>query len=465
MEINTIFGPPGTGKTFRLIEILEKEFKIVDDPSKIAIVSFTKKGAYEIRDRALSKFGLKEDDLPYCRTLHSIAFKELGLRREQVIDRIDFKELGTILGMNFLGYYTEDLKHNDDQYLFFDSLVRNNPKKAFTFSNHLDTVKLKLVLSNYKKYKEVKKIVDYTDMIETFVNNNTALPVKVAIVDEAQDLTTIQWKMVFTAFKNCERIYLAGDDDQSIYEWSGADVEYFLKMRGTNFTILDKSYRLPNNIIPYCNRIASNIKNRVSKNFSGSGKIGSIKKINLIEELKIDNQQSWLLLSRNNYFLYSYKNYLEGKGIIFYYKGELSVTKSELTAIHNYTNLKKNENKTVPASLQIHLKNNFDFNQEWYDAFKWTDEKKSYYRNIIKNKNYDIENISSNIRIETIHSIKGGEADNVVLMEDITNNVKKNLNTNPDSEHRVFYTGATRTKENLYILQSKTKNFYNLKEL
>ena len=70
-----IFGAPGCGKTTYLMKILEKELK-EHAPDKIAFVSFTKKGTYEGRSRALEKFDYKEGDLPYFRTLHSIAFRE-----------------------------------------------------------------------------------------------------------------------------------------------------------------------------------------------------------------------------------------------------------------------------------------------------------------------------------------------------------------------------------------------------
>lgn len=47
------------------------------------------------------------------------------------------------------------------------------------------------------------------------------------MVDEAQDLTPLQWDMVVKIAKSVWRVYIAGDDDQAIYEWNGAEVEYF----------------------------------------------------------------------------------------------------------------------------------------------------------------------------------------------------------------------------------------------
>jgi superfamily I DNA/RNA helicase len=54
------------------------------------------------------------------------------------------------------------------------------------------------------------------------------------------------------------------------------------------------------------------------------------------------------------------------------------------------------------------------------------------------------------IRLSTIHGTKGGEAENVVLMTDLTYAAMKA--GNPDDLHRVFYVGVTRTKDNLYLI-------------
>ena len=78
-NVKVIYGPPGAGKTTRLMEILKEELK-TNAPDKIAFVSFTKKGAYEGRDRAIAEFGYKKEDFPFFRTLHSIAFRALNVK-------------------------------------------------------------------------------------------------------------------------------------------------------------------------------------------------------------------------------------------------------------------------------------------------------------------------------------------------------------------------------------------------
>ena len=73
------------------------------------------------------------------------------------------------------------------------------------------------------------------------------------------------------------------------------------------------------------------------------------------------------------------------------------------------------------------------------------------------------------ITVSTIHGVKGGEADEVVMRLDITKAVKESIETNPNSEYRCLYVAFTRAKQNLHIIFSSTKNGYdtylNFKEL
>ena len=56
------------------------------------------------------------------------------------------------------------------------------------------------------------------------------------------------------------------------------------------------------------------------------------------------------------------------------------------------------------------------------------------------------------ITVSTIHRMKGGEDDNVMLFTESCYPAVSN--TDQDEEHRVFYTGVTRTKHNLHIVDT-----------
>ena len=75
-------------------------------------------------------------------------------------------------------------------------------------------------------------MVDFTDMINQLVESKKFPKLTVAFVDEAQDLSLMQWQLVEGLKNNSEMLYVAGDDDQCIYKWRGASVESFFKFRG-----------------------------------------------------------------------------------------------------------------------------------------------------------------------------------------------------------------------------------------
>ena len=70
-------------------------------------------------------------------------------------------------------------------------------------------------------------------------------------------------------------------------------------------------------------------------------------------------------------------------------------------------------------------------------------------------KNGEKLNEDPRITLSTIHGAKGGESQNVVLLTDLSENTMKAYEKNPDDENRLFYVGATRTKEHLHIISPK----------
>jgi len=64
-------------------------------------------------------------------------------------------------------------------------------------------------------------------------------------------------------------------------------------------------------------------------------------------------------------------------------------------------------------------------------------------------------NQAPRITLSTIHGAKGGECQNVVLLTDLTRRTYGEYEKRPDDVNRLFYVGATRTKEHLHIVEPK----------
>lgn len=487
---HVILGPPGTGKTTRLLNIMEQEMSNGVPPDRIAFVSFTKKAAEEAATRAMVRFDLLREQLPFFRTLHSLAFRQIQLSTNDVMGKAHWDEFADLMGVDFTGENTEGTRLLSIYDLHRGRMV--GLKDAWQALNTVDSVpwfRLLHFVQSFEEYKADKLLWDFGDMISKYGDEATRVDVDVAIIDEAQDLSAAQWRMVEIAFSGVDKVFIAGDDDQAIHRWAGADVKRFLSLDGER-EVLNKSYRLPQKIWEAANNVTAQIKNRYEKDWTHTGELGSVEWIHRFEEVDTDvADESWMFLTRNVYQLSSIQSYLTRRGVPFTHRGGSSIDPAHVDAILGWEHLLK-KGKVSPDTAQNILdllrpgkgflgepdvfreRGDYDMTLliaahnvvatgSWFDAFgNLHHTKTDYYRRCLQNG----ENLTAEPRIHlnTIHGVKGGEADNVVLCLDQSRRTHRFGTRSPDDEHRVFYVGATRARKRLLLKTPSTKTHYRM---
>jgi DNA helicase-2/ATP-dependent DNA helicase PcrA len=492
-----ILGPPGTGKTTTLLDLVDEFLRAGIDSKKIGYFSFTRKAAEEASGRAAEKFNLDaQDDLPFFRTLHSLAFRTLGIKREQVLQTRDYKDFGSKVGINIKLTHANNSDadgtfNSDNEYLKLINkacVTERDVMDVYDDNNHyldIERDTLYLIDRELKRYKQETGMLDYGDMLTRFINEDVAPKFDVLFIDEAQDLSPLQWKMVRALWSRASKTYIAGDDDQAIFKWAGADVDHFIALRDEVDSIktLDQSYRIPGGPIHELSQcIIERVNNRYEKSYKPRESIGKLNRYSDITQIDM-SQGQWLVLSSTNYFLEDAKDLCELQGWYYSHKGKNSIPLDLLMAIQHWQEWSKGgflnviqikniysylgENvtrgyragKTFNNDLSYTLEDcisehGLQTNEVWHDAFTKLDTNtENYTRNMLANK----EKISQTPRIimSTIHGAKGGEADNVLLLLDISRSAVDNNDVDPDELHRLFYVAVTRAKENLHILEPK----------
>ena len=213
-----VLGPPGTGKTETLLNEVDKYLK-TPDPNRIGYFSFTQKAAYEARDRAMDKFNLTEDDLPYFRTLHSLAFRRLGIKKENVMQRKHYADVGKQTGIRVdYNEWDDDqtgLFTTNSDYLRIIQLARLRgitPEQQYNLKEHSQEVSvedLKILSSELESYKKAHGLIDFNDMISDFIKSDASPKFDVVFIDEAQDLSRLQWNMAKSIWDKTEDNYIA----------------------------------------------------------------------------------------------------------------------------------------------------------------------------------------------------------------------------------------------------------------
>lgn len=489
-RVNLILGPPGTGKTTAVLDRVDALLAAGTKPERIALVSFTRKAADEAAQRAAERFGVDRKMFRFFRTAHSLCFQQLALSREQVMGTAHYRQIGDALGLTFTGAY-DDLDAGPlsvkgqgvgDLAMRVEALARLRMRGLREQWADMAIPDLPwLVVDQYARtltaYKRDTGMLDFTDMLERF---DFSVPVDEFIIDEAQDNSAAVWRALIRAARDAQQVMIAGDDDQAIFRWAGADIGFFLSLRGRR-TVLPVSHRLPKSIFLLADRIISRVENRYAKSWRPRDEVGSIEYINDPAAAPLGNGETWMLLARNLYLLDRLERVVRDAGQPYLLNGASSTDTHATRAIIAWENLRKggvatpeearqiarfSSRATItsrglesysPAALGVAGQMGLD----WMDALDLIPiEEREYIRACRRNGAHLFD--PPRITVSSIHGVKGGQADNVLLLADISHRTWQAMQVNADDETRVFYVGLTRAKQCLWLVRPSSLKFFNL---
>ena len=361
-------------------------------------------------------------------------------------------------------------------------------------------------ISTYEHYKAnagEKSFIDFDDMIQRAITEVDFPSLKVLILDEAQDCTPLQWSVLYKMAPKVERIYLAGDDDQAIYKWNGADPKYFTKFFPGRKVKLRKTQRFGEAIHSFSQVIRRGIRDSEEKEYQPGDSLGSVKSYLSFKEIPFEAlKEDWYILGRINETVNELRMLAKDAGL--YYKdnkGTKCFDQKQWEAIKAWTTLSKDKkiDKKAARNMVKYIREledpafrsdkfwraepdlrEYDFqtlkewcgltlednqkNKPWYWILRRNFKPKQVRHFIRLLRRYGQKELDKDplITIDTIHSVKGGEANHVVLYSkgnypsDYTNKSKQEKS----DERKVWYTGATRARKTLHLLRTDYKFNY-----
>jgi DNA helicase-2/ATP-dependent DNA helicase PcrA len=488
-----VLGPPGTGKTTSLLQIIDEELTRGTPPDRIGYVSYTKRAAEEGVTRACEKFNLQRSDFPWFRTLHSLAFRRLGLSRSEVLEGTRMQEFADYARVRITGRWSDDgtLLGFDvgDRIIFMENLARI---RGITLRELYDEDDDRLPWNEVERvsralqvFKQSRGYLDYTDMLTEFVNQEAPPSLEVLLVDEAQDLSHLQWQVVELLSRNTRRVVVAGDDDQAIYRWAGADVDHLIDLTG-DVRVLGQSWRCPPAIQGLAGSIIGGVARRRPKEWEPRRGRGEIVQASVLDEVDLSGPDV-LILARNEYILREqFEPELRRRGFLYERRGVPSVSAKVLRRIQNWEAWRRGDALLVEEAREVledvsagigvkrgqkklpsheegsHvlmrnlLREGILLREDpWFEALdRLPQDDVAYMRIVLANKQKLTQ--KPTVRLSTIHGAKGGEAEHVVLSREIAQRTWREMERWPDDERRVWYVGVTRAREQLTLLDATT---------
>jgi DNA helicase-2/ATP-dependent DNA helicase PcrA len=522
MSIKRVIGPPGCGKTSELMSIMDD---VVDKrgPAGVLFCSYTRAAVEEAARRIKTRFGVTRADMPNLGTMHSICWRamqrSMGIDKDSIFDDAKATEMFSEIGARFDPAAPTD----------FGSLLSDWGGKSTAEGNALlaaagrmaakmcsardalagspvgmrvSAERLEWFSGVFAEWKGKKGVVDFDDMIAWARDSEWSPGAGTVILDEAQDVTPAQAAVAKKWAGEADEAWFAFDEDQAIYEFSGADPSWILELSG-EARRLTVSRRVPESVMLAAKQLISRNKRRIQKEWSSTGAPGAVTRYESPDDagaIAARSSGTVYVLARCRHMLPRLAAQLIDAGEPFInlrgpspygessaavktaYKlacGETVAGESmaklveEIPVGKMFERGKKGKAVAIFAkTLNAGLKMLKDLGGSDLLIEKLSDRKtclepmgrpeavKRFYERMIERRGTAVLDEKPRVTLGTIHSVKGGEADVVILCPDTTKVIDDSRAEDPEPERRVWYVAMTRARSELRILSSSGNRIY-----
>ena len=572
-QVTRLFGGPGSGKTTALLDRVEELLAENDDVTfrDVLVVSYTRAAATEVRERLAERL----DESPralrgnVC-TMHAKAYELLDLSRGDVVGESEKEDFCDEYGIEYEDEYEGSRRRSarsttignktiatsqwlqrtrrdvadwyDVPFKWDDETVRLPPdiddraqtgnKYTPTWSSDDDRISVPETIRAWRQYKGEHGVVGFADMLERVKQRSLVPSVDHLVIDEFQDITTLQYEVYSEWRPHMERVMIAGDDDQVVYAWQGADPDLLLEEDVTDDNILPNSYRLPSRILNVVNREVSHIEKRQEKDLDPRKEGGRVEGVpnpsvidlvrNVRQTVEEDKDGTVMVLFRARYQMFQFMDEFIDEGIPFTCLTDQRMWTDRFTqyvraveAVHEGEPVTALESRRLADMLADSAFGTGE-RDELFDELDDLEEEAEtddleeimvepdtvteyapfmpdpraaadmlrkvtsfQERSVEAYFSGEYEGMDANrVRVGTIHSAKGREADHVFVATDLTEKVVEQMaatveqegrdvpgvdeftkRTSPvptltDNERRVFYVGMSRARERLVLLEN-----------
>ena len=266
-------------------------------PRNIVAFTFTDKAAAELKERIVRRVRETFGDLPglaemFVGTIHAFA---LELLKSEVPKYLQFEVLNEVQQSLFVDRHSQrsglttctDLqgvplqRYKDTQrYLSALDILR----EADLDQRGLGACTVLKGLGAYSALLDERSYLDYSAILEGAVDvltNDLALRerlserIRCAIVDEYQDVNPIQEAIVWSLHELGAKICVVGDDDQTIYQWRGSDVQNILsfdtRYPGVEQVSLEENFRSSDGVVETARAFIAQNRHRLPKEMKPTG--------------------------------------------------------------------------------------------------------------------------------------------------------------------------------------------------